>query len=110
MAGIKDWLGDLPYDGEPPAQKHSRTSLDAAASIKRRIGPLHHQILNWLDEHPSGASDERMARELDMGLNTFRPRRRELQLMQYIEDSGRTELTRSGRHAVIWVRAVPRGD
>lgn len=99
-----------PYGGEPPSQAHSRTSKDAAASIKRHIGPLHRKILDWLNRHPAGASDERMARELDIGLNTFRPRRRELQLMEYVEDSGRTELTGSRRNAVIWVRAVPRGE
>jgi hypothetical protein len=105
MTGIKETLGPLPYDGEPPAQKHSRTSRDAATSIKHHVGPMHRRILDWLDLYPAGGSDERIARELDMGQNTFRPRRRELQLMEYIENSGKTELTRARREAVIWVRA-----
>lgn len=102
MAAPKDGY-DL-YDGDPPAQKHSRTSRDAAGLIRPNIGPLHRQILGWLDRHPSGATDERMAAELGIVQNTFRPRRRELQMLEYIEDSGRTELTRSRRDAVVWVR------
>lgn len=98
-------MADEPYGGEPPSQKHSRTSQDAAASIKPHVGPLHRKILNWLGEHPAGGSDERIARELHMVQNTFRPRRRELQLMDFIEDSGRTERTISGRDAVVWIRA-----
>jgi hypothetical protein len=106
---MKDRLGDAPYNlygGEPPSQKHSRTSRDAAASIKRHIGPSHRRILAWLDAHPSGGSDERIAADLGMTQNTFRPRRRELQMMEYVCDSGRTELTHSRRDAVIWVRAT----
>jgi hypothetical protein len=96
---------DLPYGGEPPSQKHSPTSIAAAASIKMRIGPMHRKILAWLEQNPSGASDERMARVLGIGQNTFRPRRRELQLLGRIKDSGRKELTDSGSDAVIWVLA-----
>lgn len=41
--------------------------------------------------------------------NILRPRRRELELMGIVEDSGKTALTRSGRSAVIWklVKAAP---
>lgn len=106
---MRDLFNTVPYGG-PPAQRHSRTSQKAAASIKYRIGDLHRAILQWLESNPQGACDERMAGELDMGLNTFRPRRRELQLMGYVEDSGRTEMTKSGRGAVVWTTSarIPR--
>lgn len=97
-------LFDIPYGG-PPAQRHSRTSQSAANSIKYKVGDLHRQILKWLELNPAGGSDERIAGELEMGLNTFRPRRRELQLMEYVQDSGRTELTKSGRSAVVWTKS-----
>lgn len=106
MSGMKDLLGDQPYNlygGEPPHQSHSTTSQRAAAQIKDKIGPLHKKILSYLDRYPNGACDERLGRELDMPMNTLRPRRRELQLMQRIRDSGRTESTDSGREAVIWI-------
>jgi hypothetical protein len=93
------------YNGQPPSQSHSPTSVEAAESIKCRVGPLHRQIIDWLGRHPGGATDERMAADLDMGQNTFRPRRRELQLGELVRDSGRTERTKSGRNAVIWVLA-----
>ena len=106
MSGMKDLFGDTPYElygGQPPHQRHSSTSKIAARSIRHRIGPLHLRILDYLKRHPLGACDERLGRELDMPMNTLRPRRRELQLMGRIKDSGRTELTLSGRPAVIWI-------
>lgn len=104
MSGIKDLLGDQPYGGQPPRQKHSATSVAAANSIKQRVGPLHQKILDYLTRNPGGASDEKLSDDLDMGLNTVRPRRRELQLMERVGDSGRTTLTKSGRRAVIWIK------
>lgn len=93
----------LPYRGDPPAQSHSVTSIAAAQSIRKSIGPLHQRILSFLAELPNmGATDEEMQFELDMPANTQRPRRRELELMGRITDSGKTRLTRSGREAVIW--------
>jgi len=94
----------LPYKGEPPAQKHSATSQAAAQSIVKSIGPLHTRVLAYLTANPKGATDERLMSELDLGGNTLRPRRRELQLMGLIRDSGATALTRSGRNAVVWVK------
>ena len=89
-----------PYRGEPPAIRHSETSKAAAEQIKRAITPLHKIILAHLKHKPS--TDEEMQNSLDMSANTQRPRRRELQLMERIEDSGTTRLTRSGRQAVVW--------
>ena len=106
MGGMKDLFGDTPYDlyrGTPPHQRHSPTSRIAADKIRQRIGPLHQKIIDYLKRHPLGACDERLGRELDMPMNTLRPRRRELQLMDRIVDSGRTELTLSARSAVIWI-------
>ena len=95
----------LPYGGDPPAQKHSKTSVTAAKTIKKHIGPLHQKILDFLTRNPMGACDEKMGMLLGMGLNTLRPRRRELQLIGRVKDSDRTELTASGRTATIWVLA-----
>jgi hypothetical protein len=89
-----------PYRGEPPSVRHSETSKAAAQKIKKAIGPLHKRILAHLEN--GGATDEEMQRDLDMGANTQRPRRRELQLLGKIEDSGQTRLTRAGHSAVVW--------
>jgi hypothetical protein len=93
-----------PYHGHPPAQAHSETSRAAADSVAHSIGPSHERILALLhDRGERGATDEEMMEALDMGGNTQRPRRRELQLMDMIHDSKTTRPTRSGREAVVWV-------
>lgn len=95
--------GDLfgPYGGEPPSVRHSETSQAAASGIKKQVGPLHRRLLAHL-EGVSGATDEEMQRDLPMGANTQRPRRRELELMGRIVDSGGRRLTQSRRQAVVW--------
>lgn len=95
--------GDLfpPYNGDPPSQAHSPTSQAAAESIKPKRGPLHKKIIDFL-RVTGGANDEEMQWDLSMPPNTQRPRRRELQLMGDVVDSGTTRPTRSGRAAVVW--------
>lgn len=93
---------DLPYGGHAPSQGHSPTSMAAGASIEKTIGPLHLKVLDYLTRHP-GATDEILCDKLLLGGNTLRPRRRELQLMGYVLDSGKVMPTRSGRNAVIWI-------
>lgn len=88
----------------PAHQSHSRTSREAASMIRDRIGPLHRKILAFLENAPNGACDERLGEVLDIPANTLRPRRRELEMKGLVEDSGRTEPTRSGRAAVMWIR------
>jgi hypothetical protein len=97
----EDLLGHrMPYAGEPPSQRHSDTSRAAAAAIKKRIGPLHLEILDFLAT--GGATDEEMQISIPMAANTQRPRRCELTAMGRIEDSGLRRLTKSRREAVIW--------
>jgi hypothetical protein len=40
--------------------------------------------------------------DIPMAANTQRPRRRELELMGHVIDSGRVRHTHAGREAVIW--------
>ena len=112
----KDPQGDLfstpaPYRGDPPAQRHSETSKAAAESIRKAVGPLHRKILTHLAERSHrdldgqirlGSTDEEMQVEIPMNPNTQRPRRRELQLMGKIRNSGRERLAQSGQLAVVW--------
>ncbi len=90
----------------PAHQRHSPTSKAAAEAIKPRVGPLQAKILAYLQRWGvTGATDEEIQDYLDMPANTQRPRRRELQNMKLIENSGKTRATRSGRQAVVWVLA-----
>jgi hypothetical protein len=99
----KDLFGYPLYGGKPPSQKHSETSRAAAERIKSRIGPLHAEVVEFLKSHAGGATDEEMQRDIPMPANTQRPRRVELTEMGRIVDSNRRKLTRSKRHAVVWV-------
>ena len=92
------------FGGEPPSQRHSETSRAAAARIKKRIGPLHARLLAHL-ARVGGATDEEMQRDIPMAANTQRPRRRELQLMGRVMNSGRRRLTASRSDAVVWILA-----
>lgn len=92
---------ELPYAGAAPYQKHSPTSKAAAEKIRTKIGPLHKRVIDYL-ARTGGATDEQMQDVLVMSANTQRPRRRELQLMKIVEDSGKQRLTRSKHNAVVW--------
>jgi hypothetical protein len=93
------------YRGEPPCVSHSETSKEAAKKIKPVTGELHNRIMDFLDDHPEGATDEQLIDLLGIAANTLRPRRRELQLAEKIKDSGLTRLTKSGRNATVWIKA-----
>ncbi len=87
----------------PPAQRHSETSRAAAAAIKPKIGPLQWKVLAFLRLFKTGATDEEMQIRIPMGANTQRPRRRELELMGLVVDSGARRMNASGKLAVVWV-------
>jgi hypothetical protein len=93
-------MSDEAYGGQPPHQKHSETSIAAAISIKRAIGPLHNRVIGMLRDYP--ATDEEMIDHLGIVPNTLRPRRRELELMGIVVNTGEKRLTKSGRKAFVW--------
>jgi len=95
------------FGGEPPAQRHSPTSQAAASAIRPRINALHNEVIKYL-RGCDGATDEEMQAAIPMPANTQRPRRRELELMGVVVDSGRVRLTASRRLAVIWQLAPAR--
>lgn len=90
---------------DAPFQRHSSTSIAAAASIKPSANTLRTQVLEYLRQRAeAGATDEEMQQALDMNPSTQRPRR--LELMEDFElvfSSGKKRATQSGRDATIWV-------
>lgn len=90
-----------PYRSEPPRQNHSSTSRAAAASIAPMLGKLQRRVLNCLKaEGPM--TDEEIGERCELGGNTVRPRRCELEAKGLIYDTGQTRRTKSGRSAVLW--------
>jgi hypothetical protein len=101
---------DLPfyphYDGTPPHQRHSETSLEAAEGARKRINRLQQEVLGFVAAAgPEGATDDEMQIGLRMNPSTQRPRRVELVQKGFIMDSERRRPTRTGRRAVVWITA-----
>jgi len=88
-----------------PYQRNSTTSQEAARSVDKTSGHDRQRVLAYLMDHAEGATDEAIAEALGLAGNTLRPRRRELQILEHVKDSGRYARTRSGRRATVWVAA-----
>lgn len=86
-----------------PFQAHSETSREAAESIVPKMRKDQARVLDYLRQHPEGATDEEMQDELEMNPSTQRPRRIELVQRGSARDSGEKRNTHSGRRAVIWM-------
>lgn len=63
------------------------------------------RILALLAACPQGLTDDRMEQVTGIKHQTISGNRRHLAERGLVLDSGRRELTRSGRSAIVWVRA-----
>jgi hypothetical protein len=88
----------------PPAQRHSPTSVEAAKSVKERAQIARNKVYAAL-RHAGldGLTDEELISVTGLSGNCARPRRIELVTAGMVRDSGRTRLTASRRRAVVWV-------
>lgn len=78
------------------------TSRLAALRVKPRLDSLRWRVLQAIEGADQGKTDEELATELEMRLNTLRPRRWELVIGGWIQDSGRERKTSSGSFATVW--------
>jgi hypothetical protein len=87
----------------PPHQRHSATSrasaLAAAPKFSERMLSLLAMIAMRRDV---GVTDEEGQANMELDGNSYRPMRVTLYKHGYIEDSGVTRKTKSGRSAVVW--------
>lgn len=90
----------------PPWQIHSKTSLDAAKSVKANVESLREKVYTAISNAYMGLTDAEISLETGLAGNTARPRRIELQRAGRIVSAG-TRPTPSGRKAVVW--CVKRG-
>jgi predicted transcriptional regulator len=79
------------------------TSLAARSSRRPAHTQRRRVFLFILNRGPLGATLEEIEVALDLSGNTIRPRRVELEAKGFVEDSGRTRKTTSGREAIVWV-------
>jgi len=99
-------MADLPLFNAP-AQRHSPTSVAAAASLDNdTLNALHRRVLEYLAEH-GPSTDEQIAIGLNMNPSTARPRRIELHKRGLVFEAG-VGKTASGRKAVVWQATVTR--
>lgn len=87
-----------------PPTNGTPTSNAAAERIEPTAGTLRAQLLEYVRRCKThGATDEEMQIALTMNPSTQRPRRQELEKMGWVARTTHTRLTKSGRHAVIFV-------
>ncbi len=91
-------------DPKTPGAKLRRdardTSIAAAGRTWPQSGTARERVLAAIVVLPG--TDEEIADALDMNPNTQRPRRKELEEMGWIRDSGQRRKTRSGTRAIVW--------
>lgn len=79
------------------------TSHAAKRSIKSASAGQRARVFQFiLRSGTRGATDQEVELALGMAGNTVRPRRIELGEKGFVEDSGETRLTSSGRKAIVW--------
>ena len=89
---------------DPPAQRHSETSVEAAEAIAPAAATLRLLVLAVLRKAGAdGMTDEEMLAATGLQPSTGRPRRIELMQAGHVRDSGRKRETKSGRRAVVWI-------
>lgn len=94
------------FEYQPPAQRHSDTSQEAAEAIKPSAASLRMKVLDFIVARGSdGATDAEIQTALRMEGSTQRPRRVELVDAGLIRDSGCKRTTASLRRATVWVAA-----
>ena len=99
-------LADLPLFNAP-AQRHSPTSVAAAASLDAcTLNALQRRVLEYLKAN-GPSTDEEIANGLGMNPSTERPRRIELQRRGLVVEAGARK-TASGRQAVVWQATATR--
>lgn len=95
------WYEDR-YPNEPGHQA-TDTSRQAAEDIRPKAATLRKQVLEMIRESVFGRSADSISRELGITILSIRPRCSELNAKGLIVDSGRRDLTESGKASIIWI-------
>ncbi len=97
-------------DGPIPAANAATTRRAAAASIRTDAASLRGKVLGFLIlQGDTGSTDEEIQTALGMSGNTERPRRKELEQLGLVRDSGQVRATKAGRAACVWCAIAPLG-
>ncbi len=88
---------------DPPPHNRTRTSRAAAHGIAPRTPSLRAKVLDWLAEHPEGATNERIAEALGINPDTVKARVHELGCVGQVVALKALGTTRSGSGAFLFV-------
>jgi hypothetical protein len=95
--------GRPPYNGFPPFEKGSDTSLRAAASVAHAAQSKCEQVFSVIRASADrGMTDEEIERALGMKHQSASARRRTLVLEDRVHDSGLERRNQTGRNANVW--------
>lgn len=87
----------------PPHQRHSATSRASAMAAAPKFPERMLSLLAMIAmRRNAGVTDEEGQDNMSIDGNSYRPMRVTLYKHGYIEDSGVTRKTKSGRNAVVW--------
>ena len=87
---------------QPPAQRHSLTSVAAAESIEASVSAPRERVRRAIETY-GPVTDEHIAVVTGLSPNTARPRRVELVAAGIVMAHHATQTTASGRQATAWV-------
>ena len=82
------------------AHNNTKTSKSAFEYQQPKVKTLREKVHDLIKTQPS--SNDQIADELDMVLSSVCARVRELQVLNFIEDSGKRITTKYGRKAIVW--------
>ena len=91
---------------DPPAQRHSGTSVAAARAIKAKAPSLRERVYYFIMAH-GPVTDQEIAEGLGLDPSTARPRRIELVAAGKVRCHHETRRTASGHAAHAWVTCEP---
>ena len=90
------------FDTDYESCNYTKTSQEALATIKPKIKTKREQVYDLIKLN--ALTNYEISDELDMPLSSVTARCRELQVLNLVEDSGRTKETKYGKQAIVWQR------
>lgn len=91
-------------DPTAPYVTRSVTSKEAAEAIRPKVNALQAKVFDAIySKGLFGATDSEIQDALKMEGSTERPRRRELEIMGKIVNSGTSRKQENGRNATVWI-------
>ena len=90
------------FDTNYDSCNYTETSKQALATIKPKIKTKREQVYDLIKLN--ALTNYEISDELDMPLSSCCARVRELQILNLVENSGKTRETKYGKKAIVWQR------